>query len=321
MSELEKKISQNFINVCLQGIYLNKKMYYSSFNPKITAAIIFYNSQDFIHYSLKSIQNQNMKNIEILLLDDGSTDNTSKIIKNITKEDKRIKLLKNDCNRKQLYSRAKAVQNAKGKYIIWLDSDDLFMRSDLFTILSEEAEQENYDIINFRYVSSGGFSLKNRVHYSKKYNNRFDNPIKQPILSNLLVSTEQGIHELLIKLNIYKETVNRFDPFILNRRMNFREDSLMLETIIQNSNTFKYSDILGYMIILRKNSSTKEKHVFIEFDNFFYINYLYDMIKTKNMSLNSLVNFILKSINPNQSEEVLDFGTIVLNKIIKDDKL
>ena len=58
------------------------------------------------------------------------------------KEDKRVRLMKNRYNRRQLYSRAKLTFKAKRKYIILSDSDDLFIRQDLFTILYEAAKKK-----------------------------------------------------------------------------------------------------------------------------------------------------------------------------------
>ena len=89
----------------------------SSLEPKITAFIIIYNAEKTILSSIRSIQNQNMADIELLLVDDYSIDNSLKIIEKCQKEDKRIKLIKNKKNRGALYSRSLGVLNSKGKYI------------------------------------------------------------------------------------------------------------------------------------------------------------------------------------------------------------
>ena len=62
-----------------------------------------------------------MKEIEIIIIDDNSSDNSLEIIHNYLKNDKRIKLIENKTNRKILYSKSIGVLNSKGKYIIELD--------------------------------------------------------------------------------------------------------------------------------------------------------------------------------------------------------
>ena len=63
------------------------------------------------------------------------------------KEDPRIKLIKNDKNRKLLYSKSIGALNAKGKYIMQLDQDDIFIRDDVFDILFSEIENKNLDLV------------------------------------------------------------------------------------------------------------------------------------------------------------------------------
>ena len=92
---------------------------------------------------LYSIQNQKIKDIEIIIIEDCSTDNSLAIIEKYMKEDERIRLIKNIENRKILYSKSFAALNSKGKYIIQLDQDDIFIRDDVFDILYYEAENED----------------------------------------------------------------------------------------------------------------------------------------------------------------------------------
>ena len=74
-------------------------------NPLISAIIPLYNTKNYCSKAIKSIQNQNIKNIEIILVDDKSTDDTLSFIKEIQKEDPRIKIISNKKNMGILYSR------------------------------------------------------------------------------------------------------------------------------------------------------------------------------------------------------------------------
>ena len=98
---------------------------------------------------MRSVQNQNFSNIEIIIIDDGSMDNSIKVIKELMKEDDRIKLIRNFENRGTLYSKARGILNAKGKYVMTVDHDDLDTRNNVFSILFKEAEKYNLDLLEF----------------------------------------------------------------------------------------------------------------------------------------------------------------------------
>ena len=83
--------------------------------PKISVIIPVYNGGKFLNYSLRSIQNQKMKDIEIILVDDNSSDDSLNIIQNFFKNDKRIRIIENRHNRKILYSKSIGAINAKGQ--------------------------------------------------------------------------------------------------------------------------------------------------------------------------------------------------------------
>jgi GT2 family glycosyltransferase len=95
----------SFIKLCKDSV-LNKENNYSSFkNPKISVIMPIYNGGRYLKNSLVSIEIQNFKEIEIILIDDCSTDNSITIIEEYMKRDPRIRLIKNIKNRKILYSK------------------------------------------------------------------------------------------------------------------------------------------------------------------------------------------------------------------------
>ncbi len=85
-----------------------------------------FNSERFIAETIFSVQAQTYQDWEMLIVDDGSTDKTLEIISSFQENDSRIKLFKNETNRGSAYSRNIALQNAKGKWIAFLDSDDIW---------------------------------------------------------------------------------------------------------------------------------------------------------------------------------------------------
>ena len=85
-----------------------------------------YNTEKFIKETLKSVQNQTYQNWEMILVDDASTDETVNVISDFAEKDSRIKLFKLEKNSGNGFARNIALEKAVGKYIAYLDADDLW---------------------------------------------------------------------------------------------------------------------------------------------------------------------------------------------------
>lgn len=85
-----------------------------------------YNSEKFIAETIVSVQNQTYENWELIVVDDCSSDKTAEIVLSFLEKDPRIKYIRNEYNRGSAYSRNVALQNANGKWIAFLDSDDVW---------------------------------------------------------------------------------------------------------------------------------------------------------------------------------------------------
>ena len=90
-----------------------------------------FNAEKFIRATIKSVQEQTYENWEMILVDDASTDNTVSIIEDFAQRDNRIKLFKFSENRGNGFARNAALDKATGKYIAYLDADDLWFPSKL----------------------------------------------------------------------------------------------------------------------------------------------------------------------------------------------
>jgi len=91
----------------------------------ITVQIALYNSEKYIKQTIESLLNQTFENFEILIINDASTDNSINVVNSIN--DDRIRLIHNDTNKGICLTRQRGIEEAKGKYIAILDSDDLAM--------------------------------------------------------------------------------------------------------------------------------------------------------------------------------------------------
>ena len=106
-------------------------------NKLISIAIATYNGEKFLKEQLESIINQTYKNLEIIICDDCSTDNTIYIIKDFQKRDKRIKLYKKEKQLGVLKNFEKAISLCNGKYIATSDQDDIWNINKVKILLSE----------------------------------------------------------------------------------------------------------------------------------------------------------------------------------------
>ena len=102
-----------------------------SWFPDVSIIITIYNQAEYIHKVLRSVQNQSLKNIEIIFIDDCSLDNSLEIIKEYQKEDERIILISHDTNEGEIKSRTDGIRKSKGKYITIIDGDDALIHKDI----------------------------------------------------------------------------------------------------------------------------------------------------------------------------------------------
>lgn len=93
---------------------------------KISVIMPAYNAEKWIARAILSLQNQTFEDWELCVVDDASTDNTIQVIENLMREEKRIRLEKNDVNLGCGLTRRKAIAMAEGEYVAFLDSDDMF---------------------------------------------------------------------------------------------------------------------------------------------------------------------------------------------------
>ncbi len=142
LKKLAKKILFKYRKVSIKIKTKIKK------NPLVSIIIPVYNCEDYLEEALNNLKDQKLKNIEIICIDDESTDNSLKILEKFAKEDKRFKVLKqkhsNAGNARNL-----GIKESSGEYLLFLDSDDIFSRN-LCKLSFEEAVKYNADIVLFK---------------------------------------------------------------------------------------------------------------------------------------------------------------------------
>lgn len=133
-------------------------------NNLVSIITPMYNSEKFIETTIRSVISQTYKEWELLIVDDCSTDNSAKIVEKYTDKDTRIRYIKAETNQGVSHARNIAINNAKGQYIAFLDSDDAWCEKKLETQV--KFMKENNSIITFtsyELMDEDGNKLDKRV--------------------------------------------------------------------------------------------------------------------------------------------------------------
>ena len=275
--------------------------------PKFSVIIPAYSSEKYIKRAVRSAQNQNFYDIEIIVIDDFSTDNTVKILEEMEKEDPRIKIIKNHKNSGMLYSRSLGALLSKGLYILPMDSDDIFLNNDTFSYLNQEIDKLNVDIIKFRAIES--LNTNNPLYGYLKI-------VPDDITENkILYQPDLGIFgekrcvlwEQCINGEFYKKVVNLYGKERINRYVRMLEDCIMHFILYQNAKSLKLFLKIGLLHIKRSGSdscSTKES---VYNKNFIYLNEVYfEFAKYVSWTKDSLIKNIIDVISKKSFQETLN---------------
>lgn len=123
----------------------------STDTPLVTVAMSVYNVEQFVRDAVNAIINQSYRHLEVIIIDDASTDNTLDVLKEFADMDSRIRIIQQESNQGLSVSRNRAISEAKGKYIIMLDGDDMF---DLTMVEKgvAKAESSDADMVIWDYI-------------------------------------------------------------------------------------------------------------------------------------------------------------------------
>lgn len=296
-------------------------------NPKISVIIPIYNSQKTIQSVLRSVQNQNMIDIEIILIDDCSKDNSSQIIKKIQKNDPRILIINNNKNMGILYSRSIGVLKSRGNYIVNLDHDDMFFDEDVFDKLYQSTENSKYDIISFMEVEGRDYYIKIEdmkdgicTHYPNKL------IVHQPELSyyTLFKNNEFSVVDIqiwgkLFKAKVYKNAVNLLGIKKYSVFNALNEDMIGLFSICNVAKSYKYLRKYGLFHFISNSTASqiasKEHYMNMEV---FFCDVIFDLSKVSSKKYAAIIaiNLRTKSFFSLSHDKTKRYLFYVLKKIM-----
>lgn len=132
-------------------------------NPKISVIILTYNRAQLLRETIQSVLDQTYSDFELLVIDDGSTDQTKEVIASF--DSNSIRYI-NKSHTGIPDSRNFGVKNARGNYIVWLDSDDLIEPQTLELLVKATEDDPGLDIVfTDHYLMNSNGEIQHRFHY------------------------------------------------------------------------------------------------------------------------------------------------------------
>lgn len=283
-------------------------------SEKVSIIIPVYNVEKYIEECLNSVVNQTYRNIEIIIVNDGSTDNSKKICKDFAQKDKRI-IFVDDVNHGVSHARNIGLERATGDFITFVDSDD-WIDKKMIETLYMNAVKYNSDIIACDYII-----YDNSIEVLHSQRTEIEIITEKKEMYNKLFSRQFYGGYLWNKL-IRKECIYKNKKLLIsfNENIKIEEDTLFIANIIENIKKLVFipSEKLYYYRI-RNNSAVRFSYSkkdlskllslkkFIEIKNKYNLN-LDNQLEYEYYTLARQGKYIIKK------EKILDNN---LNKLIK----
>ena len=203
-----------------------------------------YNKQNILLKSIRSIQNQNFKNIEIIIVNDCSNDNSSKIFNYLLENDPRIRIFHHITNLGVFRSRLDGILYSRGKYIILFDTGDFY--EDNYVLLDSFNIMEKYKLDSckflFRIITNFDNLRKFKIvyHVGKKSKILYE-PKNIKAFNDKVFRTCGNVWNRLVRANIYIKGILSLNNLMLNVYKNFWDDVWYNEII--NNVSYSYAII------------------------------------------------------------------------------
>jgi len=239
-----------------------KDLLYKRRRPKVSLIIPVCNQEKYIKKIYVCIENQNLKSLEIIFVDDFSSDNSSNVIKELMEVDKRIVYIKNKENKGAFHSRNIGVLNSKGEYIFCADVDD-YLLNDILYKSYKTSIAYNLDILQF-YVMAGDFK-KNIWWKVLRYRSGIirGNEVKDIFFKG----TTRNTWDKFVKREIFVKSIefmgNKFrkDKFVVYN------DDVSIFGLLEKAKSFGFLEEIGYIYNWAVPNSTTHKYQDIKYTN------------------------------------------------------
>ncbi|MDR1773791.1 MAG: glycosyltransferase [Clostridioides sp.] len=213
--------------------------------PLVSIITPVYNSGKFLSETIESIQKQTYTNWQLLLVDDCSSDNSVEIIKDYQKHDSRIKFIQLEKNSGAAVSRNVGLKNAEGRFVAFVDSDDLWNSKKLETQVNYMLKENiGFTFTSYRYMKEDGTRTNKVARAPKKID-----------YENLLKNTIIGCSTVVIDKDIFGE----FEMPYVRRG---QDTATWLKLLKKEKYAYGiYEDLVDYRLVGNSISSNKLKAI------------------------------------------------------------
>ena len=248
---------ESYIEMNRQGKLFPNLTFTKSENPKISIVVHIYNEENNIISTIRSIQNQNLQDIEILCINDNSNDNTLKILNELKGKDPRIRIITNQSRRGALYNRINGAIESKAEYISYVNSGDELCNKDIlkkvYKILNKKYN-EKIDIINYQICESliDEDGSIDRLFKLKTFNStNINKTIKQPEIGNYFktinnITLANLIYDKIYRKDLIKKVGDYIGSFLLNQNIIYYGDFLLTYGIMRMAESQVNIEDIGY---------------------------------------------------------------------------
>lgn len=257
-----------------------KKMKYSIIIP-------VYNVEEYLDRCLKSILNQTYSNYEVIIVNDGSPDNSDNIIKSYEKEDKRFKEYKK-VNGGLSDARNYGLKYATGDYLIFIDADDYIENNYLEKVNDVLEKNKDIDVLKFKIklVDEGGNLIRMENGLNKEGVTSFDELVKLEFL--------EPAWSYVYKLSFWKENNFTYLKGMIHEDFGLTPEILMKANKIYYLNSYLYNYVQRNGSIMSSNNKEKlhkkAYDMLYQYDRLIKINYNKDTKVYKSFLANALIS-------------------------------
>lgn len=215
---------------------------------KLSVIVPIYNSENYLKKCIQSILEQGYKDIEVILINDGSTDSSEKICYEFENKDPRVRLI-NKKNEGVSSTRNVGIEKAKGKYIAFVDSDDA-IEDNMYVEMLRDIEENCMPIIGYKYIDENDKILDEKFPYDQEgiFNkNNFYIFFEKYALNSPV--------NKIFNLDIIKKNNIRFEE-----DLSLGEDLIFVLEYIKYIDKFKVINKTYYRYLVSNNTSLSKKY-------------------------------------------------------------
>ncbi|OHT01813.1 putative lipooligosaccharide biosynthesis galactosyltransferase [Tritrichomonas foetus] len=220
----------------------------------ISIVIPIFNRENYLNRSLYTAIHQTLRNVEIVCIDDCSTDNSVHFIINIMKKDKRIKLVRNLYNQGTSLTRLNGVYYSNGEYIMSLDPDDLLYLN-AAELNYQYAKKAYADVLEYRikYKSSQLYD-RNWFPCRRNYTKR------EKLLKKFTTfRMNWNVCKRIIRRSIYLKAGDFLRPYISGRKINVADDLIQCGMIYFFTQRLICTKIMTYIYLVNKTDNSESE--------------------------------------------------------------